>query len=131
MKRLFAFCLLITPITFAYSANKIIWQAPNARIDGSHLLPSEIAKHTVKCGLLPGTYTLKQDVVMPVVEASIDFATPGGDGYRYCVVTATDKNGGESMPTGEVKFYISAGTPMIDKPEEDENPGNIAGLVKE
>jgi len=134
MKRLFACCLFITPITFAYSAdisNKISWQAPNARIGGSRLLPSEIVKHTVKCGLRPGTYTLKKDVAMPVVTTSIDFATSGGDGYRYCTVTATDKNGEESMSGKEVKFYISAGKPMIDKPDENEAPDNMAKLVKD
>jgi len=134
MKRLFIFCLLFTPITFAYSANipnRFTWQAPNARTDGARLLPSQIAKHTLKCGLKPGTYTLKKDVAMPVVETSIDFATSGEDGYRYCVVTATDKNGDESMPGGEIRFYMLAGNPVINKPEENEKPGNIAGIVKE
>jgi len=134
MKRLFIFCLLFTPITFAYSAtisNQFTWHAPNARTDGARLLPSEIAKHTVKCGLKPGAYTLKKDVAMPAVKASIDFATSGRDGYRYCVVTATDKNGEESMPGGEIKFYMSAGTAMKNKPEENGAPGSdMAKLVE-
>ncbi len=125
MKRLFIFCLFIAPVTFANSettSTQFIWQAPNTRTDGSRLLPSEIEKHTVKCGLLPGTYTLKKKVAMPVVKASIDFATRGGDGYRYCVVTATDKHGEESMPGGEIRFYMSAGKAMIDKPGENDAP---------
>jgi hypothetical protein len=134
MKRIFIFCLFITPITIANSANisnKITWHAPTARTDGAHLLPSEIEKHTLKCGLNTGTYTLKLDVAMPLAETSIDFAIPGGDGYRYCVVTASDKKGGESLPSGEVKFYIAAGTAMQDKPEENGAPGSgIAKLVE-
>ncbi len=133
MKHLFAFCLFITPITFAFSAsipNQFTWQAPNSKTDGSLLLPSEIMKHTVKCGLRPGAYTLKMDIAMPVVDAPIDFATPGGNGYRYCVVTATDKNGEESLPGKELKFYLSAGIPMIAKPEKIETTDNTARLAK-
>jgi len=79
----------------------------------------------------PDTYTLKQDVAIPAVKASIDFATSGGDGYRYCVVTATDKNGEKSIPGSEIKFYMSAGTAMKNKPEENGAPGSdMAKLVE-
>ena len=118
MQRLLIFCLLCAPYTFVYSdatPNKIVWDAPKTPLAGSTSVTPAIAKHTLKCGLFPGSYIFKKDMSMPAVESPIDFLFPARDGYRYCVVTDTDINGEESLQSSQIRFYTSAATPTPDK----------------
>jgi hypothetical protein len=119
MKRALMFSLLLAPFignaaTIAPVA--LTWHVPTTQVNGTALPVSDIAKHTVKCGLEPGKYTLQKDVAMPGARATTDFAAHGKDGYRYCVVTATNKAGEESAPSPEIRFFALAGQVMPDKP---------------
>jgi hypothetical protein len=119
MKRVLMFCLLVTPLMGSAATTPpalLTWHAPKTLTNGNTLPASDIKKHTVKCGLESGKYTMATDVVMPAVQASADFAARGKDGYRYCVVTATNKAGQESPPSSEIRFFVSSGRVLADNP---------------
>jgi hypothetical protein len=118
MKRALMFSLLLAPLIGNAATSPVVltWHVPTTQVNGKTLPVSDIAKHTVKCGLEPGKYTLRKDVVMPAAQATADFAAHGKDGYRYCVVTATNKAGEESAPSPEIRFFALAGEVMPDNP---------------
>lgn len=119
MKHVLISCLLLLPwLGNAATTTPAVltWSTP-ATTGGTALKAVEISKHTVKCGMEPGKYTLEKDVAMPAVKVSMDFAARGRDGYRYCVVTATNGAGEESSPSPEIRFFALSGQVLADDPK--------------
>ena len=98
---------------FALAATTFTWQQPGTNTDGSSL--TDLKGNIVYCGPAPGAYDITKDAGLP--------AGPGlnarypisqvitKDGTYYCVVTAYDESGNESVFSNEIQYFLDQTPP--------------------
>lgn len=108
MKRI-SFVILavfLAGITLAWAGNptKLSWTAPTTNADGSPL--TDLAGYKVYCGSGPGKYTSAKDIGLPTGNTYAISSLSLPDGSNYCVMTAYDTSGNESVYSSEVRVPL-------------------------
>lgn len=79
---------------------EVSWPAPTTRVDGTIILPDEVAKYKVDWGTSTGSYSGTLFVAAPVTYIQLTGLT--ADQQYFFQVTTIDTEGRESTPSTEI-----------------------------